>query len=436
MKSKWPMVVFALCGVLVLVALASPQTLFRAVKPLPHAAIATAESPAPAKPSAETPSTGSTAPEKSAAKNPAAEQSEAELSVAENATTESPAIDPPLLTEAPGPTPPGMVWIPGGQFLMGSAIPDSDGNPDKLKQDEFPQHPVIVDGFWMDETAVTNAQFREFVDATGYVTSAEIPPKREDFLGIVPDVSLIPEENLVAGALVFNSDFDRDTFRTDFQGWELQAWKYQPGANWKHPTGPDSSLDGLDSHPVVNVTYADCVAYCQWAGKRLPTEAEWEYACRGGEQGRKYPWGDELLPDGQYLCNFWQGSFPLERKNDDGFLETAPVKAYPPNGYGLYEMSGNVWEWVNDFYRQDYYRYSPRRNPTGPVASFDPHEPLTEKRVSRGGSFLCNLNNCTGYRCAARMRSDVSSASFHTGFRCVISPRLPKLPTASVPPRK
>lgn len=326
----------------------------------------------------------------------------------------------PPITQEPGPTPPGMVWIPGGTFLMGSPPPTEPGNPDRIKPDEFPQHRVTVDGFWMDITPVTNAQFARFVEVTGYVTSAEKTPRREDFLGIVPDINEIPEENLVPSALIFNPDFDREKFRDDYAMWEYQAWKLQPGADWKHPTGPDSSIEGLDEHPVVNVTYEDCLAYCQWAGKRLATEAEWEYACRGGHEGRKFPWGDELHPNGQQLCNYWQGTFPTDRQNLDGYQETSPVRAFPPNDYGLYDMAGNVWEWVNDYYRPDYYRYSPRRNPTGPDSWLDPGEPLIEKRVTRGGSFLCNTNNCTGYRCAARMRSDVSTAAFHTGFRCVI----------------
>ncbi len=343
--------------------------------------------------------------------NPAAEKS-------------SPAPLPPPIKTAPGPAPAGMVWIPGGSFQMGSPLPDDPTNPDRLKRDEFPVHSVTVDGFYMDETAVTNAEFARFVEATGYVTFAEIKPEREDFLGVVPDISQIPEENLVAGALVFNPDFDREKFRNDFQGWELQAWKYQPGANWKHPQGPGSSIAGRDDHPVVNVVYQDCLAYCRWAGKRLPTEAEWEYACRGGQAEQTYPWGEELTPAGKYLCNYWQGEFPVKHEVLDGFETTAPVKSFPANGYGLYDMAGNVWEWVNDYYRPDYYRISPERNPQGPERWLDPNEPTVEKRVTRGGSFLCNTNNCTGYRNAARMRSDVTSASFHTGFRCVVDSRL------------
>ncbi|MCG6157608.1 formylglycine-generating enzyme family protein [Rubinisphaera margarita] len=332
---------------------------------------------------------------------------------------------PPPITEAPGPAPKGMVWIPGGSFTMGTEeLPPTGENPDKIKADEIPAHEVIVDGFWMDETEVTNAEFAKFVDETGYVTFAEIKPKREDFIGVVPDISAIPEENLVAGALIFNKDFDRENFTTEYTNWEYQAWKYQPGADWRHPTGPDSSIDDKMDHPVVNVVYRDCVAYANWAGKRLPTEAEWEYASRGGHEGWKYSWGNEFQPNGQFMCNYWQGTFPTDRQNLDGFLDTAPVKSFPPNDYGLFDMAGNVWEWVNDYYHHRYYLESPKRNPQGPEKWLDPGEPLIEKRVTRGGSFLCNTNNCTGYRNAARMRSDVSSASYHTGFRCVIDTKM------------
>lgn len=393
MKSKLPLYAFLGCAGLLGLAWLGPEAMFRK------------------------------SPERPLADRPQVEISRENQPLSEKEET-------PPLTEAPGPTPPGMIWIPGGTFTMGTPPLDNPDNPDRIKQDEIPAHPVTVDGFWIDETEVTNAQFARFVAETGYVTFAEKKPKREDFIGVVPDISLIPEENLVPSALIFNPDFDRENFTTGFQGWELQAWKLQPDANWKHPTGPDSSIAGKDDHPVVNVVYEDCVAYCHWAGKRLPTEAEWEFACRAGHEGRKYPWGNELTPDGKYLCNYWQGTFPTDRQNLDGFLDTSPVKSFPPNDFGLYDMSGNVWEWVNDYYRPDYYRRSPPRNPQGPETWLDPHEPEIEKRVTRGGSFLCNTNNCTGYRCAARMRSDVTSAAYHTGFRCVISPRLPRLGTS------
>ncbi|MCA8986815.1 MAG: formylglycine-generating enzyme family protein [Planctomycetaceae bacterium] len=340
------------------------------------------------------------------------------------ANEESP--ERPPITEPNGPTPEGMVWIPGGTFQMGTRDFPQLGEPniDKIKPDETPVHEVTVDGFWMDTTEVTNAEFARFVDATGYVTFAEITPKREDFIGLVPDIAAIPEENLVAGALIFNEDFDRENFVTGVQNWEYQAWKYQKGADWRHPTGPESSIEGKMDHPVVNVVYKDCLAYCKWAGKRLPTEAEWEYACRGGAEQQRYYWGEELIVDGKYQCNYWQGDFPVDRQNLDGYLDSSPVKSFPPNPFGLYDMSGNVWEWVHDYYHRDYYTFSPKFNPQGPDKWFDPDEPHVEKRVTRGGSFMCNTNNCTGYRNAARMRSDVTSACFHTGFRCAIDTKM------------
>ncbi|TWT59962.1 formylglycine-generating enzyme family protein [Rubinisphaera italica] len=388
-SSLLPVIIFGICLIAVGLAAFGPSNLFQG---------------------ADNPSASSDAPAKTAGKTDSVEDTS------------------PPITEEPAETPPGMVWIPGGTFTMGTDFFPEEGkpNPDRIKPDEFPAHEVTIDGFWMDITEVTNAEFDKFVEETNYVTFAEIPPKREDFIGVVPDISIIPEENLVAGSLIFNKDFDRENLRMDYPSWEYQAWKYQKGADWRHPTGPDSSIEGKMDHPVVNVVYKDCLEYCKWAGKRLPTEAEWEYASRGGKEDQKYNWGNEFQPDGKYMTNSWQGTFPMDRQNRDGFLDTSPVKSFPPNGYGLYDMSGNVWEWVNDYYRPDYYNFSPKRNPQGPTASFDPGEPTIEKRVTRGGSFLCNSNNCTGYRNAARMRSDVSSAAYHTGFRCVIDTKMVK----------
>ena len=329
----------------------------------------------------------------------------------------------PLLVDEPGPTPEGMVWVPGGAFVMGTD--DYPGpnrpNPDKIKPDEYPAHEVEVDGFWIDETEVTNQQYKEFVDATGYVTFAERVPTKEDFVKAGVDPSLIQEEMLKPGSIVFNDDFNRENLRTDFGGWEYQVWQIVDGADWKHPEGPDSSIEDRMDHPVVHVNWDDAMAYCQWAGKRLPTEAEWEYASRGGphNDGGKYPWGNEREVGGEYMANYWQGVFPTERLVHDGFKTTSPVKSYPPNKLGLYDMSGNVWEWCADYYRHDYYANSPRRNPQGPSDSFDPQEPGIIKRVQRGGSFMCNVNSCTGYRCGARMKGEVTSGTFHNGFRCV-----------------
>lgn len=319
---------------------------------------------------------------------------------------------PPLLVEAPQAAPDGMVWIPGGTFTMGNS---------KGQADEQPEHHVALDGFWMDKTEVTNAQFKAFVDATGYKTTAEKTPKREDFAGQVDDINAIPKENLIPGSICFNPDFDRETLRQDFALWPYQVWTYKAGASWREPDGPGSSIRERMNHPVVHVSWEDAVAYCEWAGKQLPTEAQWEYAARGGLDGNVYPWGDDRNPDGKWMHNIWQGEFPFENKNLDGFATTAPVGSFPANPYGLYDMSGNVWEWCADYYRPDYYENSPLRNPPGPEDSFDPQEPNQVKRVQRGGSFMCNGNYCIGYRCSSRMKGEIQSASFHNGFRTVLN---------------
>jgi formylglycine-generating enzyme len=321
-----------------------------------------------------------------------------------------PVAQKPPLVKPPGPAPQGMVWIPGGSFTMG----DDDGPPD-----EGPSHSVTLDGFWMDKTEVTNAQFKAFADATGYRTIAERTPKREDFSGQVPDINAIPAQNLVAGSICFNEHFDRRTLTKDDPLWPYQVWKYVKGANWRHPEGPNSTIDDRLQHPVVHVSWDDAVAYCKWAGKRLPTEAEWEYAARGGLKGAAYPWGNDLVQKGKWMLNIWQGEFPDKNDVKDGFATTAPVASFSPNGYGLFDMAGNVWEWCGDFYRPDYYRYSPLRNPHGPSDSYDPNEPTYVKRVQRGGSFMCSDNYCRGYRVAARMKGTPDSGTFHTGFRCV-----------------
>ncbi len=321
-----------------------------------------------------------------------------------------------LIVDEPESTPPDMRWIPGGTFLMGSDDPKFP--------DESPAHNVTLDGFWMDETEVTNRQFDEFVQATGYVTVAEKAPDRNEIAsqaGIDP--ADIPAENLVPGAICFNSKFDPKTLRKDHPLWPYQVWTYILGASWRHPEGPDSNIDGRWDHPVVHVSWDDAIAYCRWAGKRLPTEAEWEYAARGGLKESEYPWGNDLQPAGKWASNIWQGEFPLENRADDGFRESSPVKTFPPNAYGLYDLSGNVWEWCGDWYRPDYYRSSPDRNPAGPVSSVDPLEPTIPKRVQRGGSFMCSDNYCIGYRVAARMKGDLTTGTFHCGFRTVLSPR-------------
>jgi formylglycine-generating enzyme required for sulfatase activity len=229
----------------------------------------------------------------------------------------------------------------------------------------------------------------------------------------------------VPGSLVFTPP-DRPVPLDDITNW----WKWVPGASWRHPEGPGSSIAGKDNHPVVQVSWDDAVAYAKWAGKRLPTEAEWEFASRGGLEGKKYAWGDELQPGGKTLANFWQGPFPETNTDEDGFPRTSPVKSFPPNGFGLYDMIGNVWEWCSDWYRRDTYRLdagrSPVVNPTGPDKSYDPDEPYQPKRVTRGGSFLCSTNYCTNYRPSARRGTATDSGSSNLGFRFVLTPEMGK----------
>lgn len=315
---------------------------------------------------------------------------------------------------APGPAPEGMVWIPGGEFSMGSADPTREicgGN--EPMQDARPIHRARVRGFWMDRTEVTNAQFARFVAATGYVTVAEKPPRAEDFPGADPAL-------LVAGSLVFMPP-DHAVPLQDHRAW----WRYVPGANWRHPEGPGSDLRGREKHPVAHIAYADAVAYATWAGKRLPTEAEWEFTARGGTAGQPYTWGRDLTPDGRWMANIWQGAFPHENTKADGFARTAPVASFPANGYGLHDMAGNVWEWCSDWYRSDAYAGragAVSENPSGPADSFDPAEPGVRKRSQRGGSFLCTDLYCTRYWVGSRGKGEPDSSACHTGFRCVMSP--------------
>jgi formylglycine-generating enzyme required for sulfatase activity len=294
-----------------------------------------------------------------------------------------------------------MVWIPGGSFEMGDAdFPDAQ-----------PIHAVELDGFWMDRTEVTNAQFARFIGATGYVTVAERKPDPREF----PDA---PPDKLVPGSIVFKPP-DKDVPLDQPYEW----WAYVPGANWRHPEGPGSDLTGRENHPVVHVCWHDAVAYARWAGKRLPAEAEWEYAARGGLKQKRYTWGDELRPGGKWMANIWQGKFPRENTKEDGYERTAPVGSFPSNGFGLYDMAGNVWEWCADWYRPDYYGVSPARNPEGPGSSFDPQEPTLPKRVQRGGSYMCSDLYCVRYRPGARGKGEPGSAAGHIGFRCVRSAR-------------
>lgn len=345
--------------------------------------------------------------------------------------------EPPLLVDEPGPTPPGMVWIPGGTFVMGDRRGAPHKHPEHL--DEIPEHhdsqhehTVELDGFWMDATEVTNAQFQEFVAATGFITDAERQRTLDEFAGQIPEGIEVPEALLAPGSICFNPAFDPSQVDKRQVGWIYAGgiWKVQPGASWHAPEGAGSSIADRLNHPVVHVSWDDAAAYCLWAGKRLPTEAEWEYAARGGLAGKHYPWGDDPRPAGQsgWPHNIWQGNFPFENRLEDGVQGTAPVRSFPPNGYGLYDITGNVWEWCADWYRPDYYIDSPRRNPTGPADSFDPQEPTIPKRVQRGGSFMCSDTYCIGYTVHSRMKGEVTSGTFHTGFRCVKDGRVPPAP--------
>jgi sulfatase modifying factor 1 len=304
----------------------------------------------------------------------------------------------------PEPVPVGMAWIPGGQFWMGAA--------DDHLTDARPWHRVYVDGYWMDKTDVTNNQFSRFVKATGYVTVAERTPRAEDYPGALPG-------KLFAGSVVFSPPDHAVTLNNQFQ-W----WNFIPGSNWRHPEGPNSDIQGRMDHPVVHIAYEDAIAYCNWAGKRLPTEAEFEFASRGGLDRKLYAWGDEFMPGGKHMANTFQGHFPDTNTGEDGYPATAPVGSFPANGYGLFDMAGNVWEWTSDWYRPDYYQTLAATgeiamNPKGPADSFDPNEPGVQKRVHRGGSFLCTDQYCSRYVAGGRGKGELDTGTNHLGFRCV-----------------
>lgn len=305
----------------------------------------------------------------------------------------------------------GMVQIPSGEFLMGAS--DDEG-----RQDEYPQHRVKINSFWMDVTEVTNAQFEKFVKATGYITTAEIKPDWDEIKKQLPPGTPKPDESLlVAASLVFTPTRTAVDLN-DASQW----WRWTEGASWKHPEGPKSTIKGRENYPVVHISWDDANAYAKWAGKRLPTEAEWEFASRGGLIDKKYFWGNEEPEKGKPKANIWQGKFPYLNTTKDKFVGASPVKSFSPNKYGLYDMAGNVWEWCNDWYTPDYYRESNGRitnNPQGPLKSYDPMEPTIPKKVVRGGSFLCNASYCKGYRVTARMKSSPDTGLGHTGFRCV-----------------
>lgn len=311
--------------------------------------------------------------------------------------------------------PDGMVYIQGGIYTMGST-------ENYAEKHEGPEIKVEIKSFYMDETEVTNAQFSKFVEATGYKTLAERPIDWEQIKQELPPGTPKPHDSLLAaGSLVFTPP-THPVQLNDYSQW----WKWVVGANWKYPEGPGSSIEGKGNHPVVHIAYEDAQAYAKWAGKRLPTEAEWEYAAQGGKDGSQFIWGEELTPQGQYLANFFQGSFPYENSAADGFNSTAPVKSFPKNKFGLYDIIGNVWEWTSDLYRPDIKKiYQEKgitmcKNPTGPERSYDPNDPYaSQKRVTKGGSFLCSVEYCSNYRASSRMATSFDSGQNHLGFRCV-----------------
>jgi sulfatase modifying factor 1 len=317
-----------------------------------------------------------------------------------------------LLSPIPTASHKNMVWVKGGNFMMG-------GDNKQAASDELPKHKVILDGFWIDITEVTNAQFAAFVKATGYKTTAEQTPDWEELKKQVPPGTPEPDKSLlVPASLVFKAT-SAAVELTDYSQW----WTWEKGADWKHPHGPKSNLKGRENYPAVHISWFDAEAYCKWAGKRLPTEAEWEWAARGGLKNNIYPWGNEPISTGKPKANTWEGDFPYKNTLKDHFYNAAPVKSFQPNGYGLYDMAGNVWEWCADYYDNHYYQTINRpagiRKPLGSKVSYDPEEPYAKKRIIRGGSFLCNDSYCSGFRVARRMKSTEDSGMEHLGFRCV-----------------
>jgi sulfatase modifying factor 1 len=308
-------------------------------------------------------------------------------------------------------SPEGMVWIPSGTYERGASSNDSFA-----REDERPSHSVHVDGFWMDITEVTNSQYNQFIEETGYVTLSERSLDWQEMKKQLPKNTPKPPDSVFkSGSLSFCCEHDQVKNLNDNGQW----WKWVVGANWKHPKGPESSNTSKENHPVVHIAYEDAIAYCNWAGTRLPTEAEWEYAARGGLERKLYPWGNDnkLLPE---KANTWQGTFPTTNTKEDGYVEASPVKSFPPNNYGLYDMSGNVWEWTQDWYGQRHYHLLSKsklsNNPSGPSNANNPNE-----KVIKGGSFLCHPSYCASYRVSARMGANIDTGLEHLGFRTVLT---------------
>jgi formylglycine-generating enzyme required for sulfatase activity len=306
----------------------------------------------------------------------------------------------------------GMIWIEGGTFSMGA-------DNEQGRRDEYPKHVVKLNGFYMDATEVTNEQFAAFVHATGYITTAEKDVNWDDVKKQLPEGTPKPADSMLKAACLVFVQTTSEVSLQDYSQW----WNWKQGADWKHPKGPGSDIAGKEKYPVVHISWDDAMAYCKWAGKRLPTEAEWEYASRGGLKNNIYAWGNTNVDSGKAKCNYWQGIFPYKNDNKDGFAGAAPVRSFAANGYGLFDMAGNVWEWTADLYHHDYYTefesIKIADNPKGPSVSYDPDEPWVPKRVMRGGSFLCSETYCSGYRVAARMKTSADSGMEHLGFRCV-----------------
>ena len=313
---------------------------------------------------------------------------------------------------APQNIPNNMVLIPGGEYLMGSDKSESYTN-------EKPVHRVVVSSFFMDKYEVTNQQFLQFVNETGYTTTAEKKINWDEMMSqLRPGTSRPPDSLLEPGSLIFKAS-SYSIPLNDESSW----WEWEKGAFWKHPSGKNSSINEIMDHPVVHISWDDAVAYAQWAGKRLPTEAEWEWAARGKKTDAIYPWGNESINETPMKANFWQGHFPYRNTKQDGYYLTGPVGSFIPNEYGLYDMAGNVWEWCSDFYHINSYSYDKEKgiciNPKGPKTFYDPSEPFAIKKILRGGSFLCNDSYCSGYRVSRRMSSSKDTGLMHTGFRCV-----------------
>jgi len=306
----------------------------------------------------------------------------------------------------------GMVLIPSGTFEMGAVNLNGFA-------DEFPKHKVKINSFWMDISEVTNAQFKKFVDKTDYITTAEKKVDWDEMKKDLPSNTPKPHDSLLSPSSLLFHYTSSPVKLNDYSQW----WKFTKGVNWKTPWGPGSSIEGKDDFPVVHISWNDAQEYCKWAGKRLPTEAEWEYASRGGLKHSVYSWGNFPISLISSKANTWNGSFPNKNSMEDDFEFLAPVKNFPPNGYGLYDISGNVWEWCSDWYDYNYYRLFENKiadNPIGPSSSYDPNEPYLAKKVMRGGSFLCNESYCSGYRNSMRMKTTPDTSSIHAGFRTVV----------------